>query len=57
MQARALLSAAIALIYVRILSDPPGRSRRAAGMLGLMAAVTATDYSLSRRLRDTAVEG
>lgn len=52
MHARALLSAAIALIYIWILSDPSWRSRRAIGMLGLMAAVTATDYSLYRRLEE-----
>lgn len=50
MQARALLSAGIAVIYAWILSKPSQRSRRAAVMLGLMAAVTTTDYSLSRRL-------
>ena len=51
MGARVLLSAAITLVYVRIFSDPSGRSRRAASMLGLMGAVTATDCSLWRRLR------
>ena len=56
MQARALLSAAITLIYVLILTDPSGRSRRAVGMLGFMTAVTTTDYSLARRLRGVAVE-
>lgn len=57
MQARALLSAAITLVYVWILSDPSRRSRRAVGMLGLMTAVTTTDYSLWQRLKDAAVEG
>ncbi|WP_166397545.1 hypothetical protein [Rubrobacter marinus] len=56
MQARALLSAAIALIYVLILYDPSRRSRRATGMFGFMIAATATDYSLSRRLADVAAE-
>ncbi len=49
MQARALLSAAITLIYVQIISDPSRRSRRTVGMLAFMTAVTTTDYSLSRR--------
>ena len=56
MQARALLSAAIALIYARTLSNPSGRNRRALCMLGLMTAVTATDYSLYRRLKSVASE-
>ena len=51
MRARALLSAAIALIYVRILADPSRRNRRVVGMLGLMTAVTTTDYSLYRKLK------
>ena len=52
MLARALLNAVVGLIYVRVLAEGhPRRGRPAAGA-GLMAALTALDYSLSRRLRE-----
>ena len=49
MLARALLNAAIFLVYVRILTE--GRTRAGGAGAGLMAALTVFDYSLSRRLR------
>ncbi len=52
MQARTLLSAIIALSYAWVLADSPQQRNRASGMLTLMTGVTATDYLLSRRLRD-----
>ncbi len=51
MLARALLNAAIGLVYVRILAEGHPRSRDAGAGAGLMAALTVFDYSLSRRLR------
>ena len=52
MLARALLNAVIGLIYARVLAEGrPRRGRPLAGA-GLMAALTAFDYSLSRRLRE-----
>ncbi len=52
MRVRALLSAAITLSYAWVLAGPSPRQKRASSMLGLMIGVTATDYLLSRRLRD-----
>lgn len=52
MLARALLNAAIGLIYVRVLAEGSPRRGRAGAGAGLMAALTLFDYSLSRRLRD-----
>ncbi len=51
MLVRAALNAAICLIYARVLPEGGPRSRRAAVGTGMMAALTAFDYSLSRRLR------
>ena len=47
--ARALLNAAICLVYLRVLTE--GRARAGGAGAGLMAALTVFDYSLSRRLR------
>jgi hypothetical protein len=47
--ARALLNAAICLVYLRVLTQ--GRARAGGAGAGLMAALTVFDYSLSRRLR------
>jgi hypothetical protein len=52
MLARALLNAVIGLIYARVLAEGHPRRRRPAAGAGLMAALTAFDYSLSRRLRE-----
>ena len=52
MLARALLNAAIGLIYARVLAEGHPRRRRLAAGIGLMAALTLFDYSLSRRLRE-----
>ena len=52
MLARALLNAVVGLIYVRVLVEGRPRRRRPAAGAGLMAALTAFDYSLSRRLRE-----
>lgn len=49
MLARALLNAAICLVYLRVLTE--GRARSGGAGAGLMAALTVFDYSLSRRLR------
>ena len=49
MLARALLNAAICLVYLRVLKQ--GRARVGGTGAGLMAALTVFDYSLSRRLR------
>ena len=51
MLARALLNAAIGLVYVRVLAEGDPRSKGPAAGIGLMAALTLFDYSLSRRLR------
>ena len=51
MLARALLNAVIGLIYVRVLAEGHPHRRPAAGA-GMMATLTAFDYSLSRRLRE-----
>ena len=51
MLARALLNAVLALIYAAILKGGPPRPGCAGGWLGLMTALTAFDYALSRRLR------
>jgi hypothetical protein len=51
MLARSLLNAAICLVYVRILAEGNPRSKGPAAGVGLMAALTLFDYSLSRRLR------
>lgn len=56
MLARAILNAVIALIYVGVLTTDLPRQNRAIGGAGLMSALTVTDYSLSRRLRDATVE-
>jgi len=54
MLARTLLNAAIGLVYARVLAEGhPRRGRTGAGV-GLMAALTLFDYSLSRRFRDAA---
>jgi hypothetical protein len=47
--ARALLNAAICLVYLRVLTE--GRARAGGAGAGLMSALTVFDYSLSRRLR------
>lgn len=52
MLARALLTAVIGLIYARVLAEGHPRRRRPAAGAGLLAALTAFDYSLSRRLRE-----
>ena len=52
MLARALLNAVVGLIYVCVLVEGRPRRRRPAAGAGLMAALTAFDYSLSRRLRE-----
>ena len=52
MLARALLNAVIGLIYARVLAEGHPRRRRPAAGAGLLAALTAFDYSLSRRLRE-----
>ncbi len=52
MLARALLNAAIGLVYARVLAEGRPRRGRAGAGAGLMAALTAFDYSLSRRLRE-----
>jgi hypothetical protein len=52
MLARALLNAVIGLIYVRVLAEGHPHRRRPAAGAGMMAALTAFDYSLSRRLRE-----
>ena len=51
MLARAILNAAIGLVYVRVLAEGRARSRGAGAGVGLMAALTLFDYALSRRLR------
>ena len=51
MVARALLNAAIGLVYARVLAEGHPRRGRAGVGAGLMAALTLVDYSLSRRLR------
>ena len=51
MAARAFLNAALALIYAGVLRQGAPRPGRAAGWLGVMVALTASDYALSRRLR------
>ncbi len=52
MLARALLNATICLIYARVLVEGASRQGRAGGGAVMMAALTAFDYSLSRRLRE-----
>ncbi len=52
MRARALLSATITLAYAWVLLSNPAREKRASGMLAFMTGITATDYLLSRRLRE-----
>jgi hypothetical protein len=52
MLARALLNAVIGLIYARVLAEGHPRGGRPVAGSGLMVAVTAFDYSLSRRLRE-----
>jgi hypothetical protein len=52
MLARALLNAVIGLIYARVLAEGQPRRRHPAAGAGLMAALTAFDYLLSRRLRE-----
>jgi hypothetical protein len=51
MLARVLLNAVLALVYAGILKGGTPRPGRAGGWLGLMTALTAFDYALSRRLR------
>ncbi len=52
MLARALLNAAIGLVYARVLAEGrPRRGRAGAGTV-LTIALTLFDYSLSRRLRE-----
>ncbi len=52
MLARALLNAAIGLVYARVLAEGrPWRGRAGAGA-GLTIVLTLFDYSLSRRLRE-----
>lgn len=51
MSARALLNAVLALSYAGVLRAGAPRPGRAVGWLGLMVALTAFDYALSRRLR------
>ena len=51
MLARALLNAAIGLVYARVLAQGRPRRGRAGAGAGLMAALTVFDYSLARRLR------
>ncbi len=55
MLARALLNAVVGLIYVRVLAEGRPRRRRPAARTGLMAALTALNYSLSRRLREAEI--
>lgn len=52
MLARAFLNAVIALIYAGVLATDRPRQNRAIGGAILMSALTVTDYSLSRRLRE-----
>ncbi len=51
MLARALLNAIIGLIYARVLAEEHPRGGRPVAGTSLMVALTAFDYSLSRRLR------
>ncbi len=51
MLARALLNAIIGLVYARVLADGGPRRGHARVGVGMMAALTLFDYSLSRRLR------
>ena len=51
MLARALLNAGIAVNYAGLLKDGTPQPGRVGGWLGVMAALTAFDYTLSRRLR------
>ncbi len=55
MVARALLNAVMASIYAWVLTKGTPERRRAIGGLGLMSGLTATDYLLSLRLRDTGI--
>ena len=52
MLARVLLNALIGLVYVRVLAEGNLRHGHAGAGVGLMAALTVFDYSLSRRLRE-----
>ncbi|MDQ3922431.1 MAG: hypothetical protein M3309_00585, partial [Actinomycetota bacterium] len=53
MGARALLNAVMAFIYALVLAKGTPERGRVIGGLGLMSALTANDYLLSLRLRDT----
>jgi urea transporter len=55
MVARALLNAVMAFIYAWVLAKGTPERGRVIGGLGLMSGLTATDYLLSLRLRDTGI--
>jgi hypothetical protein len=55
MVARALLNAVMAFIYAWVLAKGTPERGRVIGGLGLMSALTANDYLLSLRLRDTGI--
>ena len=55
MVARALLNAVMASIYAWVLAKGTPERGRVIGGLGLMSALTANDYLLSLRLRDTGI--
>jgi hypothetical protein len=55
MVARALLNAVMAFIYAWVLAKGTPDRGRVIGGLGLMSGLTATDYLLSLRLRETGI--
>ena len=55
MVARALLNAVMASIYAWVLAKGTPERGRVIGGLGLMSGLTANDYLLSLRLRDTGI--
>ena len=55
MVARALLNAVMAFIYAWVLAKGTPERGRVIGGLGLMSGLTANDYLLSLRLRDTGI--
>ena len=55
MAARALLNAVMAFIYAWVLAKGTPERGRVIGGLGLMSGLTANDFLLSLRLRDTGI--